>query len=141
MTVIRRPQWSRAGPCKCASARAKPRAVRPITQGKTRSTSCWAWRQPLSRWDLRCGYGGRTVTNQGNGRPLGAVVSEIKQEIIDFTRTRYQMLVSEMQQKLNAWKMAIPFLGAALFLAFMGMILLSLALVAVIAVAIGWGWA
>ena len=81
------------------------------------------------------------MTNQGNGRPLGAVVSEIKQEITDFARTRYQMLVSEMQQKLNAWKTAIPFLGAAMFLAFMAMILLSLALVAVIAVAIGWGWA
>src|ERR671925_2032589 len=91
-----------------------------------------------SEW--RCAYGG-IVNNQTtypkNGRPLGAIISEIKAEITEFAQTRYQILLAEMKEKITAWKSAMPLLAIALLLAVVAFLLLTGAMVVVIAAAIG----
>jgi len=49
------------------------------------------------------------IENQ-NGRNLAAVARELAQELKDFVRTRAQIFVSEMQEKVGAWGT-----GAAMF--------------------------
>jgi uncharacterized membrane protein YqjE len=78
--------------------------------------------------------------NNANGRTLAGVVSELKEEVKEFLETRYQMLVSELQQKLATWRMAMPLFLVALALGVIGFLLLSVALVAAIALLVGWGW-
>ena len=85
------------------------------------------------------------MTNQTtyakNGRPLGAIISEIKAEITEFAQTRYQILLAEMKEKVTAWKSAMPLLAIALLLAVVAFLLLTGAMVVVIAAAIGIAWA
>jgi uncharacterized membrane protein YqjE len=76
-----------------------------------------------------------------NGKTLAAVVSEAKEDLIAFLDTRFQMLRSEIQEKLSALKMSVPMIVMAALLGWAGFMLLSIALVAAIASAIGWGWA
>jgi uncharacterized membrane protein YqjE len=78
--------------------------------------------------------------NNANGRTLAGVISELKEEVKEFLETRYQMLVSELQQKLATWRMAMPLFLVALALGAIGFLLLSVALVAAIALLVGWGW-
>ncbi|HEV8523105.1 MAG TPA: phage holin family protein [Terriglobales bacterium] len=78
--------------------------------------------------------------NNANGRTLAGVISELKEEVKEFLETRYQMLVSELQQKLATWRMAMPLFLVALALGAIGFLLLSGALVAAIALLVGWGW-
>ena len=78
--------------------------------------------------------------NNANGRTLAGVVTELKEEVKEFLETRYQMLVSELQQKLATWRMAMPLFLVALALGAIGLLLLSVALVAAIALLVGWGW-
>src|ERR671925_296117 len=96
-------------------------------------------------WEWRCASGGGIVTNQTtyakNGRPLGAIISEIKAEITEFAQTRYQILLAEMKEKVTAWKSAMPLLAIALLLAVVAFLLLTGAMVVVIAAAIGIAWA
>lgn len=81
------------------------------------------------------------AAQERNGRPLGVIINELKSEISEFAQTRYQMLAAEMNEKITAWKMAIPFLAIGLLFAFAAFLLLTGALVAVIAAALGVGWA
>ena len=76
-----------------------------------------------------------------NGRPLGAIISEIKGEITEFAQTRYQMLMAEMKEKISAWKSAVPLLVVALVFGGTAFLLLTGALVVIIAAALGIGWA
>lgn len=76
-----------------------------------------------------------------NGKTLAAVVSEAKDDLIAFLDTRYQMLMSEVNQKVSALKMSVPMLLIAALLGWAGFMLLSIALVAAIASSLGWGWA
>lgn len=80
--------------------------------------------------------------HETNGRSLGAIVTELKAEVTDFLRTRQQMLMAEINQKLSAWKTGIPLLVVALLFAWVAFLVLTAALVAAVALAVGsWGWA
>jgi uncharacterized integral membrane protein len=43
-----------------------------------------------------------------NGRTVADVLNEFKEELKEFAVTRAQMLRSEMQEKVSAWKMGLP---------------------------------
>ncbi|HVO63399.1 MAG TPA: phage holin family protein [Terriglobales bacterium] len=73
-----------------------------------------------------------------NGRSLGEVISEIKEEVKEFFQTRVSMFVAEMREKVNNSKTGAIYAGIALALGWVGFIMLSLALAALVAVAF-WG--
>ena len=73
-----------------------------------------------------------------NGRTLGEVVSEVKEEIKDFMQTRLQMFVNEMREKMQNSKKAAVWGAAGLVLLATAYLLLNLALVGLVAVAF-WG--
>jgi uncharacterized membrane protein YqjE len=73
--------------------------------------------------------------NQFNGRSIGGVVNELKDELKDFLQTRYQMLVSELREKTSALKIAAPLLVAALIFGWVAFLLFTLGLVGLVAVA------
>ena len=75
-----------------------------------------------------------------NGRTLAGVINDLKQDVKEFVDTRLQMLMAEMQQKMQMVKMVVPMLAVAALLLLAGFLLLSFALVAAIASLIGWGW-
>lgn len=76
-----------------------------------------------------------------NGRSLAAIVNELKMEISDFLRTRYQMLLAEMKEKRTAWKAGISLLVVALLFAVVAFLLFTGAIVAVITLTLGVAWA
>ncbi len=73
-----------------------------------------------------------------NGRSVGDVIAEIKEEIKDFAETRVQMFVQEMRETLRKSKRGSIYGGAALILLGTAYLLLNLALVGLVAVAF-WG--
>jgi uncharacterized membrane protein YqjE len=77
-------------------------------------------------------------TGTPNGRSLGEVIAEIKDELKDFMQTRVQMLVNEMREKIQNSKKAAILVVAGLVLLATAYLLLNLALVGLIAVAF-WG--
>ena len=79
-------------------------------------------------------------TSEANGRSLAAVVAELKNDVVQFLETRYQILLAEMKEKTETWKSALPWLLVAVFLAFAGFLLLTGAAVVLVAVAVGVGW-
>jgi len=79
-------------------------------------------------------------TSEVNGRSLAAVVAELKNDVVQFFETRYQILLAEMKEKAQTWKFALPWLLVAVFFAFTGFLLLTGAVVLLVAVAVGVGW-
>jgi hypothetical protein len=73
--------------------------------------------------------------NEMNGRSLAGVVAELKDEMKEFFSTRLAMLRSEINDKLSAWKTALPMIVIGLALLGTCWLLLTGALVAAIAVA------
>ena len=73
-----------------------------------------------------------------NGRTLGEVVAEVKEEIKDFMQTRLQMFVNEMREKMQNSKKAAIWGAAGVVLLGTAYLLLNLALVGLVAVAF-WG--
>lgn len=73
-----------------------------------------------------------------NGRNLGDVVAEIKDEIKEFLQTRVQMFYSEMREKFKTSASAAAYGIVALVFLATGYLLLTLALVGLVAVAF-WG--
>ena len=73
-----------------------------------------------------------------NGRTLGDVVADIKNELKEFVETRVQMFSSEMKEKLSRSKSVAIYGGLALVLLATAYLLLTLALVGLVAVAF-WG--
>jgi uncharacterized membrane protein YqjE len=71
-----------------------------------------------------------------NGRNIGDVLQELKDELREFAVTRYQMLVSEMKEKLGAWKAGLPLMGIAAVLAIAAFMVFSFGLVALIAASV-----
>lgn len=68
-------------------------------------------------------------------RSLAGVVAELKEEVKTFLETRYAMLMSELNDKLSAIKMALPAIAVGLVLCGTAWFLLTGALVAAIWVA------
>ena len=75
------------------------------------------------------------MVNEINGRSLAGVINELKDEIKEFLQTRFQMLRSEMQEKLSSIKTAAPLLAAAVLFLLTAFLLFTLFLVSIIAVA------
>lgn len=78
---------------------------------------------------------------EANGRSLAATVNELKLEVSDFLRTRYQMLQAEINDKLKAWKAGIPMLVVALLLALVAFLVLTGAIVTALVPVVGVLWA
>jgi uncharacterized membrane protein YqjE len=79
-----------------------------------------------------------TRYSERNGRRLGEVVAEIKDELKEFLQTRVQMLIAELREAAKNSKSAMIFGGAAALLLGTAWLLLNLALVGLVAVAF-WG--
>lgn len=73
-----------------------------------------------------------------NGRPLGDVVAEIRDELKDFFQTRVQMFANEMREKVQHSKKAAIFGAVGAVLLATAYLFLNLALVGLIGVAF-WG--
>ena len=73
-----------------------------------------------------------------NGRTLGEVIAEIKDELREFMQTRVQMFANEMRDKMKDSKKAAVWGAAGLLLLLTAYLLLNLALVGLVAMAF-WG--
>ena len=83
-----------------------------------------------------------TNGNVQNGRSVAEVLHEAKDEMKEFLATRIQMLRSEMDEKIGAWKSAVPFIAIGILLLFAALMVFTAGLVALIAMAFhGQPWA
>ena len=46
-----------------------------------------------------------------NGRSLGEIVSEMKVELREFIQTRFDMLKTELQERIKSLRIAVPLAG------------------------------
>ena len=77
-----------------------------------------------------------------NGRTVAEVLNEFKEELKEFVGTRGQMLRSEMQEKVGAWKTAVPTIAIGAVLILFALLVFTAGLVEVIALAFpGQPWA
>jgi VIT1/CCC1 family predicted Fe2+/Mn2+ transporter len=70
-----------------------------------------------------------------NGRSLAGVLAETRDELKEFVQTRLEMLKSELQDKVKAYKAAVPSAAIGITLLLTAWLVLTGALVAVIAAA------
>jgi pilus assembly protein TadC len=85
-----------------------------------------------------------TNGNLQNGRSVAELLSEFKEELKEFLVTRSQMLRSEMQEKVSAWKAATPTILIGGMLLLLALFVLTAGLVELIALAFAsqpWGLA
>lgn len=73
-----------------------------------------------------------------NERSLQGMLQEIKNEIKDFVQTRFEIFKQEMQDKLSAYKSALPMAAAGILFVATAWCLMTGAIVAAIALALGW---
>jgi len=66
---------------------------------------------------------------------LSKLVVEMKNELIEFVTTRFELFRSELRDATAAWKAAAPLCLAAIVLLFTGYLLLTLAIVGLVVVA------
>jgi hypothetical protein len=65
-----------------------------------------------------------------NNKSIGQVAAELKNDARDFFSTRLQMLTQEMNEKMTAWKAAVPLLGIAVALGGVAFLAFTFALIA-----------
>ena len=65
-------------------------------------------------------------------KSLGVVLTEMKNELIEFLQTRYKLLRSEIQDILRTWKYCIPLLLGALVLLLASWMVITFGLVALV---------
>ena len=73
-----------------------------------------------------------------NERTLQGMLQEIKNEIKDFVQTRFEIFKQEMQDKLSAYKSALPMAVAGMLFIATAWFLITGSIVAAIALALGW---
>ena len=71
-------------------------------------------------------------------RSLQGMLQEIKNEIKEFVQTRFEIFKQEMQNKLSAYKSALPMATAGILFLATAWFLITGSIVAAIAVALGW---
>jgi uncharacterized membrane protein YqjE len=79
-----------------------------------------------------------------NGKSVSEVLYEFKSELLEFLITRFQMLRSELKQKIDGWKVGLPALIIGLLMLVMTFVLFTVLLIAVIAMPFNgqpWGYA
>ena len=65
-------------------------------------------------------------------KSMSAILAETKEELKEFFDTRYQLLKTELTEKMQAWKTAIPLLVIGGVLALTAWVVLTFALVALV---------
>ena len=70
-----------------------------------------------------------------NGRTVAEVLNEFKEELKEFVGTRGQMLRSEMQEKVGAWKTALPSIAIGAVLLLFALLVFTAGVVEIIALA------
>lgn len=65
-------------------------------------------------------------------KPLGTILAETKAEFTQFVSTRLNILKAEMEEKIRAWKSAVPLLLGALAFLLAGWMALTFALIALL---------
>ena len=75
------------------------------------------------------------VKAENHARSLGAILSDIADELKEFLNTRVQMVKSELHETMAAVRIALPLGLAALVLVLTGFLLLTAAVVVLIAAA------
>ena len=73
-----------------------------------------------------------------NERSLQGMLQEIKHEIKEFVQTRFEIFKQEMQEKLSAYRAALPMAAAGILFIVTACFLITGAIVAAIALALGW---
>jgi uncharacterized membrane protein YqjE len=56
----------------------------------------------------------RTYQNYSNEKSIPEVLRDVKYELSEFIRTRYELLVAELREKSAEWKRSLPLLAAAI---------------------------
>jgi len=74
----------------------------------------------------------RNVVEMRDERPLSAIVAEIREELKDFLNTRVQMMKAELNETLDAAKIALPLSAVGAAFLFVGFVMFTLALVALV---------
>lgn len=77
----------------------------------------------------------RETSHPGNGRSLADVVSEIKNEFVDFVRTRAAMAASEIRENMKWMGSSARYLLAGMVLLVTAYMLLTIAVVTLVAAA------
>lgn len=75
-----------------------------------------------------------------NGKSVSEVLYEFRNELKEFLITRFQMLRSELTQKIDGWKVGVPALMIGLLMLVMTFVLFTGLLVAAIAMAFNGPW-
>jgi hypothetical protein len=70
-----------------------------------------------------------------NGRTIAEILNDFKEELKQFSQTRFEMLRSEMKEKLSAWKGAVPAIAIAAMMALGAFGAFTAALIAALALA------
>jgi len=78
-------------------------------------------------------------------KSLATLFNETKTELKDFIQTRLQILMAELKEKGDIWKVSLPLLGGALAVLLAGWMTLTFALVALVRAwflpsPYGWVW-
>ena len=81
-----------------------------------------------------------TNGNLHNGRTVADVLNEFKEELKEFAVTRAQMLRSEMQEKVSAWKMGLPTMIIGILLLLTAFFVFTAGLVELVALAFNQPW-
>ena len=70
--------------------------------------------------------------NNGSAKSLAVVLHEIKDDLKEFLQTRYDLLRSELSEKLAVWKTSLPMVVGALMLAWSGFLALTFTFIALL---------
>jgi uncharacterized membrane protein YqjE len=68
-------------------------------------------------------------SDTNNGRSLGAIIAEMKRELKEFAQTRFEMLKTELQEKVKTLKIAAALAGLGGLLLGTAYLLFTMALV------------
>ena len=79
------------------------------------------------------------IVGEGSSRSFAAIVNDLKAEGRAFLHTRLEMLKAEMNEKIGAWKSAMPMIALGLVFAGTAWLVLTGAIVCIIAAAFGPG--
>ena len=71
-------------------------------------------------------------SNANNSRGLGEIVAEMKAELKEFVETRFEMLKTEVQEKVKTLKIAAPLAGLGALLLGTAYLLFTMALVGLV---------
>ncbi len=72
--------------------------------------------------------------NEKHGRSLGAILTEMKEELTEFTQTRLEMFQTEVRDKVQSLKVAVPLAALGALLLGTAYLLFTMAVVGLVVV-------